>query len=123
MTECWAVMKAEDVYTALLEGGAAIGPGWRAEMEAAVADRTFRYSAAVFPNAVWRRGRVFLRCPSCAKWRTRLLRPAGGCLADVQMLLGAVVPESAGELQGRGAVDWRTRNALVLAPHVRIHGD
>ena len=75
VTECWAVLRAEDAYTALLTGGARLSPGYRADLEATVGERTFRYFVELRPNAVWRFGRLFMRCPSCSRWRTRLYVP------------------------------------------------
>jgi hypothetical protein len=76
-SECWATLRAEDWYTALLNDNAiAVRPGARGI-------GTFKFSTGtavtasweVRANSVWRRGRVFFRCPRCAGLRTRLYLP------------------------------------------------
>jgi len=74
--------KASVVYTELLEAGAALAPGWSSDMHAIADGSTFCFYAELRRNAVWRRGRVFLRCPSCRSRRTRLYVPT----SDVWLL-------------------------------------
>ena len=74
------MLRAEDVYTALLqENGRKVRPGAGGSLEYAVEGRTFRADWEVRQNAVWRRGRVFLRCVRCSGRCTRLYLP----LADL----------------------------------------
>jgi hypothetical protein len=76
VTECWSMLKAEDVYTALLRDDASgTGPGARGAFRCTVQGREFIASWEVVANAVWRRGRVFLRCPRCSLRCTRLYLP------------------------------------------------
>ena len=75
VTECHAVLTAEDTYTAVLRGDATVKAGscgkvsWTLGGEAFIADWELR------PNAVWRRGRLFLTCPRCEARCTRLYVP------------------------------------------------
>jgi hypothetical protein len=76
VTECWAVVWAEELYTELLRsGGGPVRPGscgravWKFEGQDHAADWEIR------ANAVWRHGRVFLRCPACSRLATRLYLP------------------------------------------------
>ncbi len=75
VNQCWVTVRAEDLYTALLKDDAdSVRPG-------AKGTATFnpgRDDTAgweVHRNAVWRRGRVFLVCPSCSRRCTRLYVP------------------------------------------------
>jgi hypothetical protein len=74
--ECCAVLKAEDVYTALLADDAArLRPGSRGTGTISVAGRNHTAWWEVRSNAVWRRGRVFLLCGRCDRRCTRLYLP------------------------------------------------
>ena len=76
VTECWAVLRAEEVYTAmLLDDASRVRPGARGATTYTVEGREFTASWEVRQNAVWRRGRVFLRCPRCDTRCTRLYLP------------------------------------------------
>ncbi len=82
VTECWTVLRAEDVYTALLQHDALlVGPGAKGTSRYTVQGREFIASWEVRQNAVWRRGRVFLRCDRCSLACTRLYMP----LADSRL--------------------------------------
>lgn len=75
VSECWAVVQAEEVYTQLVLRGRCV-PGWSARLQVTFkdeADRSFRVE--VRPNAVWRRGRVFFECDRCRRRCTRLHLP------------------------------------------------
>src|SRR5688572_19979249 len=74
--ECWSILRAEDLYTVLLRDKAdAVRPGaagtaiWKIEGREHTAQWEIRH------NAVWRRGRVFLRCTRCSLRCTRLYLP------------------------------------------------
>src|SRR5688572_14419637 len=75
-SECHAVLKAEDWYTALLADAAArLGPGSKGSGTVTVGGRQHTADWIVRSNAVWRRGRVFLICPQCHVRCARLYLP------------------------------------------------
>ena len=81
--QCWAAMTAEHAYTALLREkarGAApteIGPGSAGDMLWRLpSGRSVPLEWELRPNAVWRSGRAFLRCPACGRLATRIYIPA-----------------------------------------------
>lgn len=76
------VVRAEDVYTRLLEKG-----GGEA-CHLALGDVWVWFRVEVRPNAVWRHGRVFLVCPSCGGRRTRLYLPTAGAILACRMCFG-----------------------------------
>lgn len=78
VTECAFTLTAEDVYSALLEDGAArCRPGAAGELHVSHGGRRFAASWEIRPNAVWRcGGRVFLRCGMCGGRAARLYLPA-----------------------------------------------
>lgn len=74
--ECWSVIRAEDVYTALFKDrGAKFEPGSFGHATFTVGNQTHSADWEVRRNAVWRRGRVFLNCRRCGKRCTRLYLP------------------------------------------------
>lgn len=74
--ECWAVFRAEVLYTALLEDNASrVHPGARGTVSYRLEDRDVTASWVIRANAVWQRGRVFLLCPRCVRRCTRLYLP------------------------------------------------
>ncbi len=76
VTECWSVFRAEELYTALLKDNAAsVRPGGQGSVRYTVEGREVTASWEIRPNAVWRRGRVFLQCPRCSRRATRLYLP------------------------------------------------
>lgn len=75
VTECWAVLRAEELYTSLLMDDASrMRPGARGATTHTVEGRDTA-SWEIRQNAVWRRGRVFLQCPKCDQRCTRLYLP------------------------------------------------
>jgi len=75
-TECWTLLRAEDCYTALLkDNAAAVKPGAKGTATYTVGKRALTANWEIRPNAVWRRGRVFLRCSQCRLLCTRLYMP------------------------------------------------
>ncbi len=79
--QCVAALAAELVYDDLIRAGTALTPGWCAVRRWTPKDgsgRTWEISIEVVANAVWRCGRLFLRCPNCDRWATRLYVPAEG---------------------------------------------
>ena len=74
--ECWAVLRAEDVYTSLLKRDArSVCPSAHGGATYAIEGHEFSFQWEVRQNGVWRRGRVFLRCPRCSLRCTRLYMP------------------------------------------------
>ena len=80
--ECAAVLAAELVYGHLVCQGGIFAPGSRGRLTWTPADgsaASWDVEAEVLPNAVWRRGRLFLRCRHCGQRATRLYVPVAGC--------------------------------------------
>lgn len=80
VTECWAALRAEDNYTALLRDDAtAVKPGARGTVTWTIGSgaesRSVSVGWEIRANGVWRRGRVFLACPRCDRRCTRLYLP------------------------------------------------
>ena len=75
--ECLAILRAEDWYTAILrDSPGRLGPGSRGTGTARLGKRDHTAEWETRPNAVWRRGRIFLVCPRCATRCTRLYMPS-----------------------------------------------
>ena len=80
VSQCLA-LRAEDAYTDLLRDDAARArPGARGSLEWTVQGGSGRSASVAVawelrPNAVWRHGRLFFRCPGCSKLATRLYVP------------------------------------------------
>jgi hypothetical protein len=78
-TECHSVLRAEDVYTALVkEDPPRVRPGARGSATYTAKGIGFSADWEVAQNAVWRLGRVFLRCSRCSARCTRLYLPIPG---------------------------------------------
>ena len=82
VSECWAVLRAEDLYTALLRDDLSRArPGARGEVSWTLrTTETEPIQAAtvsweLVANRVWRFGRVFLGCPNCRRRATRIYVP------------------------------------------------
>lgn len=82
VNQCWATLRAEAVYDQFLrERVAALKPGWRAtvRVQIRIADSNavspWSLDVEVLPNPIWRRGRLFYRCPACARRASRLYVP------------------------------------------------
>jgi hypothetical protein len=76
--QCVAVLPAELVYERLICEGSKVGPGWRSTLTWTPdvdTGTSWEIGAEVSANAVWRRGRLFLRCPQCEQRATRLYVP------------------------------------------------
>lgn len=73
MTRAEAILRAEDLYTALLrEDRLAVTPGASGNVLWEGAGQKFETAFEVRANAVWRFGRVFLRCSRCERLATRI---------------------------------------------------
>jgi hypothetical protein len=76
VTECWGVLRAEELYTGLLvENASAVRPGSRGTATYNLEGRDVTAKWEIRQNAVWRRGRVFFACPRCGQRCTRLYLP------------------------------------------------
>jgi hypothetical protein len=84
VTRCWATLKAESVYTGLLRDNparmtarAGVRSPARGSLEWKLPGRPGEWVEwELRPNAVWRFGRLFLRCPKCSRPATRIYVPA-----------------------------------------------
>jgi hypothetical protein len=75
------ILAAELVYHELVCKGATFAPGWHKTFAWTPPDgagASWDVKAEVLPNAVWRRGRLFFRCPRCEQRVTRLYIPLAG---------------------------------------------
>ena len=76
-----ATLEAEIVYHLMICAGEPLAPGWHATVSSTAGNYKFpNIKVEVVANAVWRRGRLFLRCPRCGRRATRLYVP----VIDVQ---------------------------------------
>jgi hypothetical protein len=78
VSECSAILRAEDVYTGLLrDNRARAKPGAYGSLDWSPPGRSEPQSIAweLRSNAVWRFGRLFLTCPWCGRRATRLYVP------------------------------------------------
>ncbi len=75
VTECWAVLCAEHVYTFLLRGPEPVEAGGRGKVTWTPDGWSFTADFEIRANSVWRHGRVFLRCSRCSRLATRLYVP------------------------------------------------
>jgi hypothetical protein len=76
VTECVAIVLAEEVYTELIRGGSNLQGHAHASGSISLrGGRVHSFDFWLRPNAVWRNGRVFLRCPQCRGRSTRLYVP------------------------------------------------
>src|SRR5262245_54596721 len=79
--QCAAVLGAELVYHRAICDGQTFGPGSHATLTRKPhgdSGPSWEIKAEVRPNAVWRRGRMFLCCPRCFRRATRLYVPVNG---------------------------------------------
>lgn len=81
---CWAILRAELVYDQFIRERRPLRAGWRARIEIQVSTASSQsmtpwyVDVEVRANAVWRLGRLFLRCPSCSGRVARLYVPIVG---------------------------------------------
>ena len=88
VTECWAVFRAEDVYTSLLRGPEPVAAGGHGEVTWTPGERSFTAAFEIRANRVWRHGRVFLQCPQCSRRVTRLYVPTATAWAACRRCWG-----------------------------------
>lgn len=110
VTECVSVLRAEDLYTALLkENASAVSPGAAGTASYTVEGGKFTAGWEIRQNAVWRRGRAFLCCSRCAKRCTRLYLPLASLWLACRRCWGLTYQSRAlqnykDSLWGRGAI-------------------
>jgi hypothetical protein len=76
VTQCWAAITAEVLYTALLRDDLAkVKPGGRGALTWTLPGQTVKLDWELRANAVWRFGRAFLKCPRCSRLATRIYLP------------------------------------------------
>lgn len=76
VTQCLAVLRAEDLYTDVLRRDPAhLIPGDGGSLTWTLDWGVFAIEWGLRPNAVWRFGRLFLTCPNCLKLATRIYVP------------------------------------------------
>ncbi len=90
VTECWAVLNAEDVYTHLLrDDPCRTKPGARGSLRWTLPhEPPLTIAWELRSNAVWRFGRAFLRCPRCDRLSTRVYVPREGTWAACRRCWG-----------------------------------
>ena len=93
-----------DAYTRLLTNPGAIYVGGRGTVTYVLGVLPLVVQFEIRENAVWRYGRVFLRCPRCSGRVTRILPTQFGCGAGLPPVLGAYLPVTNGRLQVERAV-------------------
>lgn len=76
---CAVVHRAELLYDDLVRRGDDFGPGSAGSISFTIRGRNWTLTFEVAENAVWRRGRLFLRCPACGRRATRLYHPTADC--------------------------------------------
>jgi hypothetical protein len=76
VTQCWAILAAERLYTELLRGDLSrMKPGGRGRVTWSPPGQSVTLDWQLRANAVWRFGRVFLTCPQCSRRSTRIYVP------------------------------------------------
>jgi len=77
VTECYGVVRSEDVYAALIfdKSNLKLQPGAMGTAEFRLGEGDVTIDWELRPNAVWRCGRLFLKCGSCCHRCTRLYKP------------------------------------------------
>jgi hypothetical protein len=73
VTECLAVLTAEELYTRVLRDGVRhVRHGHRGDARWTVGTSVLLIAFELRANAVWRFGRLFLHCPTCGRRVTRM---------------------------------------------------
>jgi hypothetical protein len=115
VTQCWAVLRAEDVYTGLLRTASGrTQPGERGEVAWSPDGKREPVSVSweLQANAVWRFGRLFLRCPRCQRRATRVYVPTEHAFAACRRCWGLTYESR----QERSYKPGRSRWGLILSP-------
>jgi len=89
VTECWVTVTAEAAYTALLRDGVSKArAGFVGVLAWTFGGRAEWLRWELRPNAVWRFGRLFLRCPKCERRVTRIYLPTAATVAACRRCWG-----------------------------------
>ena len=114
VSQCWAALRAEDVYTGLLRDDAKRArPGARGVLSWTLAgEHTFEVAWELRANTVWRFGRVFLTCPACNRRATRIYVPGESFPARCRRCWGL----SYESRQRRNYKAGRSRWGVILSP-------
>ena len=77
VSECYATIRSETLYSALLldKERSKAGPNARGSATFHIGDREVTVAWELRANAVWTHGRLFLKCPRCTGCCTRLYLP------------------------------------------------
>lgn len=77
VTECCGVIRAEELYTALIldNKGHKARPGAAGSATFQMGEQEVNVDWELLSNAVWRCGRLFLKCRRCSRRCTRLYMP------------------------------------------------
>jgi hypothetical protein len=119
VTRCLALL-AEDAYTELLRDSAARArPGASGSVTWTVRNRAGRSASFAIdwelrPNAVWRHGRLFFRCPRCTRLATRLYVPCDDTGAACRRCWGLTYESR----QERNYRPSRSRYGPLLSPRM-----
>lgn len=105
VSECDAVIKAEDLYDLSILAGVALTPGFAASVSvspAASLSDPWRLSIELRPNLIWRFGRLFLRCRRCDGRVTRLYFAVPGAAPRCRRCWGLSYSSRAWSYHGQG---------------------
>ena len=111
MSEC-AVVRAEDCYAFMLWERAAFDTGWWENVEVFLrgqhSGQWFRWNVPVqvVANPIWRRGRLFFRCPGCTKRATRLYVPDAGQQPRCRQCYGLNYASQSWNYKGGSGLSW-----------------
>src|SRR5262249_44072434 len=93
VTECWAVLTAEHMYTELIRDNLErLAPGQHGSATWKLDGYSADLGWEVRANSVWRFGRVFFRCPKCARLATRIYVPNANAWAACRRCWGLTYP-------------------------------
>jgi hypothetical protein len=115
VAQCSAILTAETVYTDLLRKDATkMRSGDRGSLEWTLAGRSFSLDWELRANAVWRFGRLFLRCPRCQRPATRIYFPRADSWAACRRCWGLTY-ESRQRRSYRGSGVYSLAHWLTLS--------
>ena len=83
------MLTSEQLYTQLLRDGVRhVRPGRRGDAKWTVGTSVLWVAFELRANAVWKFGRVFLRCPTCCRLVTRIYVPTTAAPAQCRLCWG-----------------------------------
>src|ERR1019366_5080645 len=110
VTQCVAVLEAEQVYGSLIVSGRVFGPGWHDTLcwsPHGAGGPSWAIRVEVRANAVWRFGRLFLVCPHCQQRATRMYVPVVGHPPACRRCFGLSYESRTANYKATGlAADW-----------------